>query len=820
MLYFIYKLPEKMIYVILSRRHHTLMTKTITLSLLCMLLLSALGSTAQNPNKHTVSGNVKDAKNGEELIGVSVYVEEIKSGVATNAYGYYSLTLPKGKYTVVFSYVGYVIKKETVDLTSADVKLNLELAEEKRELKEVTVTDDRPTATNVESTKMSVVKMDIKEVKKIPILLGEVDVIKAIQLLPGIQAAGDGNTLFIVRGGNVDHNLVQLDEAVVYNPSHVVGFFSVFNGDAIKDFEIYKGGIPANYGGRLASVLDVRMKDGNSKKFSASGGIGVLSSRLTIEGPTPYLKEKSSFMISARRSYFDVFFPLSSQTKDVNAYFGDVNAKINFTLSEKDKLFVSGYVGADNLGTGSLFGVGWGNQTATLRWNHIFNSKLFSNTSFIFSRYNYNFDLNIAKNLNFTRLNYITDFTLKQDFNYFISPKHNVKFGFTSTHHTFSPGEIDPITSESIITRDVLPAKRALDHAVYASHAFKLNSRISGEYGLRVSAFQNIGRGRELVYQGGVPNYQDNGFINTSPIIDTINHSSGKIYNTYIGFEPRFAITYLINDASSVKASYNRMYQYMHLIQTTGASVGQEFWTPSDKYIKPQVADQVALGYFRNFRENTIEASAEVYYKWMTNTVELKDDADVQFNEAIESQVLPGKGRAYGIEFLVRKQRGRTTGWISYTLSKSERQVNGVNNNEWYNFRFDRRHYMTAVVSHELSKRVTMSANFIYATGDTYTPAVAYFEFEGTRSIEYGERNSGRIPAYHRMDLSLILGRKVIPGRVYKNESNWVFSIYNVYGRKNFYSLDFRQNEDTGKNEAVKTYLFTFVPSVTYNFKF
>lgn len=785
---------------------------------LMMTLLVTLASIAQKTEKHTVSGTIKDAKNGEELIGASVVVEELKTGVLTNAYGYYSLNLPAGKYTLSITYIGYTTITKPIDVSTGDIRLNLELKEEDKQLNEVVINADKPDDKNVQQNKMSVVKMEMKEVKKIPILLGEVDIIKAVQLLPGIQAAGDGNTLFIVRGGNVDHNLVQLDEAVVYNPSHVVGFFSVFNGDAIKDFEIYKGGIPANYGGRLASVLDVRMKDGNAKRFSATGGIGVLSSRLTLEGPIQ--KDKSSFMISGRRSYFDLFFPLSKETKDVSAFFGDLNIKTNFTLNDKNKLYLSGYIGADNLGTGSLFGLGWGNQTATVRWNHIFNSRLFSNTSFIFSRYNYKFDVNISRNLNLTRLNFITDYSLKQDFNYYANPKNNFKFGFLATHHTFSPGDIKPITSESIILADKLPVKRALDYSVYGSHSVKIGSRLTTEYGVRVSVFQNVGAGRELQYAGNKANFVDNGFINPSQITDTINYSSGKVYNTNIGFEPRLNVTYLLNSSSSIKGSYNRMYQYMHLIQTTSASVGQEFWTPTDRYIKPQVADQIAIGYFKNIRENTIEASVEAYYKWMDRTVELIDDADVQFNEAIESQVLSGKGRAYGLEFLLRKQRGKTTGWISYTLSKSERKAEGVNNNQWYNFRFDRRHYLTLVLSHELSNRVSISGNFIYASGDTYTPAVGYFEFENQRLVEYGERNSARLPAYHRADVSLTLGRKIIPGKVYKNESNWVFSIYNVYGRKNAYSISFQQNEETGKNEAIKTYLFTFVPSVTYNFKF
>jgi hypothetical protein len=791
--------------------------KNKTLLTLGLLFLFVSTSLAQKTTNHTISGNIKDAKNGEELIGASIVIESLKIGVITNAYGYYAINIPAGKYKVIYTYIGYTTITRDIDITNADAKLNIELTEDKRELNEVVISSDKPDSKNIEQNKMSVVKMEMKEVKKIPLLMGEVDIIKVIQLLPGIQSAGDGNTLFVVRGGNVDHNLIQLDEAVVYNPSHVVGFFSVFNGDAIKDFEIYKGGIPANYGGRLASVLDVRMKDGNSKNFSATGGIGVLSSRLTLEGPIQ--KGKSSFMISGRRSYFDLFFPLNESTKDVTAYFGDLNVKMNFTLSEKDKLYLSGYAGKDKLGFSDAFGLGWGNKTATVRWNHIFSSRLFSNTSFIFSKYNYNFDVNFS-NLNFTRLNYITDYTIKQDFSYFANPKNTLKFGFAATHHTYSPGEIKPINSESIFTEDKLPKKRALDYAVYGSHSIKVSSRFTAEYGLRISAFQNIGEGRTLTYQNGTPNYINNGFITASPVIDTVNYGSGKVINTNFGFEPRLNLTYVLNSNSSIKASYNRMYQYMTLIQTTSASVGQEFWTPTDQYIKPQVADQVAGGYFHNFFENTIEASAEVYYKWMNNTTELIDNADVQFIEAIETQVVAGKGRAYGLELFVRKQRGKTTGWISYTLSKSERKAEGINNNEWYNFRFDRRHYLTLILSQQLNPRVSVSANFIYATGDTYTPAVAYFEFENERTIEYGKRNSARVPAYHRMDVSLTLDRKKIPGKIYKNESNWVFSIYNVYGHKNPYSIGFEANPDTGQNQAVKTYLFTFVPSVTYNFKF
>ncbi len=770
--------------------------------------------------KFTLSGKLTDAKNGEELIGGSIAVPDLKTGTATNAYGFYSLTLPASTYEVEFSYIGFDVQKKTINL-SKNLSFNIELSESKKQLKEVLIKSDRVNSDNVTQNKMSVVKIDVKQVKKIPILLGEVDIIKAIQLLPGVQAAGDGSTNFIVRGGNIDHNLVQLDEAVVYNPSHVLGFFSTFNGDAIKDFEIYKGGIPAQFGGRLASVLDVHMKDGNSKKLGVSGGIGVLSSRLTIEAPI--IKDKSSFLISGRRSYFDVFFPVSSQLDGVKAYFGDLNLKLNYTLNDKNKLYLSGYFGRDVLGFSGFAGFGWGNSTGTLRWNHVVNSKFFVNTSLVYSRYSYNFDINISDNLNFRRSNYIDDLNLKVDASYFVSAKSNFKFGLKLNNFVFLPGRIDPITNNSFFATDVLPKKRAIQQDFYATHSYKFGSRFSTEYGARISVFSNVGSGRSINYVNGNPTFLENGFVKESKIDPNnpyTNYQSGEIYNTNFGFEPRLNLSYLLNSSSSIKASYNRMFQYMHLIQNITASTGQEFWTPTDNYLKPQMADQVALGYFKNFRENTIEFSAEVYYKKMSNTLELRDGADIQFNEAIEGQIIAGQGRAYGLELFVRKQTGNTTGWIGYTISKSERQANNVNNNEWYDFRFDRTHYLTFVLNQQITERVSVSGNFIYATGEAFTQATQKYQLFGNTqpSIFYGARNNARFPAYHRADISLTLSRKKKPGKIYKNESDWVFSLYNLYGRKNAFTLSY----DTLDNVPViyKWYLFTFVPSVTYNFKF
>lgn len=801
--------------------------KKLSLLLLLLSFSSFLVRAGEVP-RHTISGTIKDSRNGEALIGVSVYIEELKTGVTTNSYGFYSLNVAPGKYIVNFSYLGYETQKIEVDISAADRKLNIEMSEEKRELKEVVINSDKPDSKNVEQNKMSVVRVDIKEVKKIPLLLGEVDIIKAVQLLPGVQAAGDGSSNLIVRGGNIDHNLVLLDEAVVYNPSHVMGFFSTFNGDAVKDFEIYKGGIPAQYGGRLASVLDVRMKDGNIKDYNVTGGIGVMSSRLTFEGPL--IKNKASFLVSGRRSYFDLFFPLSSQLKGTQAYFGDLNIKLNYTISDKDKLFFSSYYGRDKLGFGGMFGFGWGNLTTTARWNHVFSNKLFINTTLVYSRYDYNLDINLSDNLNFTRTNYINDLNGKIDGSYYINPKNTIKFGLKQNYYTFEPGNRKPISDKSIISAESLPTKRAYEQDYYASHTAKIGSRITVEYGARISVFSNIGSGRSINYVGGTPtvlgnnNYiQENAKDSTNPYT---YYKSGEVYHTYIGFEPRMNFTYLLNASSSIKASYNRMYQYMHLIQNVTASTGQEFWTPSDQYIKPQLADQVALGYFRNFRENTIEASLEVYYKKMSNTVELRDGASIDFNEAVEAQVVAGQGRAYGAELFIRKQRGRTTGWISYTLSKSQRQADNINNNNWYSFRFDRANYLTIVVSHEFTKRVSVGANFIYASGEAFTIAQQRTTLFGDKNptIYYGDRNSARFPDYHRLDLSVTIIQKKTEARplwLMKKrafEGSWVFSLYNAYGRKNAYTLAYETNE--GVPTVYKWYLFTFVPAVTYNFKF
>lgn len=779
--------------------------------------------------KHSISGEVRDARSGEELIGASVYIPGLKVGVSTNAYGYYSINLPEGKYEVEFSYVGYEKTTKEIEL-SKNIRLVIELKEAQTKLKEVLVSSDKAEQlANVQQNKMSVIKLDIKQIRKIPILLGELDVIKAMQLLPGIQSAGDGNTLSVVRGGNIDHNLVLLDEATVYNPSHVVGLFSVFNGDAIKEFEIYKGGIPAQYGGRIASVLDIRMKEGNAKSFEGNAGIGLLTSRLNLEGPIN--KGKGSFMLSGRRTYFDVFLQLSDKTKDVSAFFYDLNLKANYTLSDKDKVFLSAYFGQDKIGLSSLLGFGWNNTTTTVRWNHLFNNRLFSNTSFIYSQYNYDFNLMLSPSLSFDRNNFIRDYSMKSDFNYFVSPKSNIKFGFNETHHTFQPGQRIPLTSESSNLAAALQEKKAWEQGFYVSHSFKTSAFLTFEYGIRLSMFSNFGGINEYQYLNNQTTYIHDGVTMPGTVTSIQHITDDKIYNTFVNPEPRLNLTYNINSFSSIKASYNRMVQYMHLIQNTTSSTGQEFWVPSDRYILPQIGDQVAAGYFRNFFNNTIEASAEVYYKSMQNTPEIIDNADLQFKENIESQIKRGEGRSYGLELFVRKQNGRLTGWIGYTLSKSERRAEGINNYEWYNYRFDRRNYLTCVVSYDISDKLSFSSNFIYATGDAYTGAIGQYQINvgqlqpNDKTITlYGPRNSLRVPDYHRLDFSFTWKKEPFKNHTkgikkYIRESYFIFSVYNAYARKNVYSIDYKADEN-GQASVYKTYLFTIVPSITYNFKF
>lgn len=765
------------------------------------LLISVLSAFAQD--NFTISGYIKDSINGEEVIGAIVSVKELTAtGTSTNAYGFYSLTLPKGKYTITAQTLGYNSKSVEIDL-KADQKINFKITQEGTQLQEVTVGAEKKND-NITNTNVSMEKLNVKEINAIPVIFGEKDVLKTIQLLPGVESAGDGNSGFYVRGGAADQNLILLDEAPVYNASHLLGFFSVFNSDAIKDVTIYKGGMPAEYGGRLASVLDIKMNDGDDQKFKVSGGIGLISSRLSVEGPIK--KGKGSFIVCARRTYLDQFLKLSkdSAIKQAKLYFYDINVKANYTLGDNDRVYLSGYFGKDVLGFGTTFGINWGNVTGTLRWNHLFSDKLFCNTSFIVSNYNDNIDINFS-GTSIGILSKIQDYSLKQDYEYFLNSKNKIKFGFNSTYHQIVPGAITLVNNSTSTNLD-LTDKYCWENALYASHEWKASDRFSINYGLRLTAFSVLG-------PGTFRNYNES----TGATIDSTIYGSGQFVKTYINLEPRMAATYLLNEVSSIKSSYARNVQNMHLISNSTSTNPTDLWIPSSNYVKPEIADQVSLGYFRNFHNNDYEFSTEVYYKVMQNSIDYRDNAQLNFNENVESQLLFGQGRAYGVEFYLKKKYGKFTGWIGYTLSKSEIEINGINNGSWYPAVQDRPNDISVVGVYQISPKVTLSATFVYYDGTPVTFPSGKYEIGGDVYFYYTSRNGYRMPAYNRMDVGLTLLAKKTP----KFESSWNFSIYNVYDRWNAYTITFQTNPNNPQEtQAVLTALFGIIPSVSYNFKF
>jgi len=748
--------------------------------------------------RFTLSGYIRDARNGEDLIGASITIQELpEKGSVTNAYGFYSITLPAGLYHISAQCLGYQAQVQEVNLKMS-VKMDFNLPEKVNELNEVVVTGERKNE-NITKTQTGMQKLDIKEINSIPVLFGEKDVLKTIQLLPGIKSTGEGSSGFNVRGGAADQNLILLDEATVYNASHLMGFFSVFNSDAIKDVSVYKGNEPSEYGGRLASVLDIKMKDGNDKKFSVNGGIGLISSRLTLEGPL--VKDKGSFVISARRTYADMFLKLSKDTNmnSTKLYFYDFNAKANYKINDKNRIFLSGYFGKDAIGISS-FGINWGNATGTLRWNHLFSSRLFSNTSLIFSNYNYTINAKIGDEINI--ISRIQDYGIKQDFQLFSGKEFTLKFGFNSVYHKIIPGAI---TTKGDIDMKSLTNKHSWENAVYISHQYKFTNKFSMEYGFRVSAFSVIGPGNFYTYD------------NNGKTIDTSTYTSGQIAKTYIKLEPRATLNYIINQESSVKAAYARNVQNLHLLSNSTSGNPTDLWIPNSNNVKPEIADQVSLGYYRNFSDNLCEFSAEIYYKSMQNQIDYKNGAELNFNENVESQILFGKGRAYGLELFMKKNQGRLNGWISYTLSRTERKFDGINNGSYYPAKQDRTHDISIVGMYEINKKWTLSANWVYNTGNAVTYPSGKYQIDDKTMMLYTNRNANRMPAYHRLDVGATWMVKKTP----RFESSWSFSIYNFYGRDNAYTITFRDKEnDSTKTEAVLTSLFRFIPSFTYNFKF
>lgn len=785
------------------------------IKLLVFILLVTFFANAQE--KFTLSGTILDKKSNETLIGVNIRIENKNSNTNTNEYGFYSITLPKGEYTVKYSYLGYETLTEKIVLDK-NITNNISLKENTQTLQEVVITEK--SKANIRKPEMSLNKLSIGTIKQMPVVLGEVDIIKSILMLPGVTNAGEGQSGFNVRGGGADQNLIQLDEATIYNSSHLFGFFSVFNPDAIKDLKLYKGGIPARFGGRASSVLDIYQKDGNSKDFHMNGGIGLISSRLLAEGPV--VKNKSSFLIGGRASYAHLFLKLSDNKN--SAYFYDLNTKWNYKFNKNNSLYLSGYFGRDVFDIAQSFRNTYGNATLNLRWNHLFSDKLFSNLSAIYSDYYYGLQLDFV---GFKWDSGIKNYNLKYDFKYYVSDNIKMNFGANVIYYDFNPGEIKPSSENSSINYRQLDKKYAFEPSVYVGAEQKISSKLSTEYGIRYSSFIRLGSSTINNYLNDNPVAYDEDlkiYEKATPISTTFYGKNKKIAS-YNNFEPRFAIAYEINEDNSIKASYNRMAQYLQLVSNTASPTPLDVWTPSDKYIKPQLADQYALGYFKNFKDDNYSLELETFYKKIKNRMDYIDGADLIANEAIEQVILNGEMRAYGLEILLKKNNGKLNGWVAYTLSKSEQRTRGrtasevgINNSQWYRSAYDKLHNLAVTASYKLNTKWNFGANFILQSGQPVTYPNGQYTYQGITVPSYGTRNENRLPLYHHLDIAATLTPKQDASKKWKGE--WVFSIYNLYGRKNAASISFRQNQETAQNEAYRLSIFGLVPSVTYNFKF
>jgi len=790
--------------------------KLLLRGIILSLLLSAFSLQAQE--KFTLSGKVTDVLSNETLIGVNIIIPELQTGSVTNEYGFYSITLPEGSYTIQISYLGFKTISETITLTNNLTK-NYQLEEAAETLDEVILTDDIERL-NIKKPQMSVNSLSIKTIKNMPVVLGEVDVIKSITLLPGVTNSGEGSSGFNVRGGAADQNLILLDEATIFNSSHLFGFFSVFNPDAIKDLKLYKGGIPAKYGGRVSSVLDIYQKEGNSKEFHVNGGIGLISSRLLAEGPIK--KDKGSFLLGGRSSYAHLFLPLFDI--DSKAYFYDLNTKLSYNINNNNNIYLSGYFGRDVFKISDTFENTFGNTVLNFRWNHLFSDKLFSNLSLIYSDYYYGLTLNFVE---FDWESGIKNFNLKYDFKHYISNDFKLEYGLNTMYYTFNPGEITPTTETSGINPYKLIDKFAFENAIYIDAEHKLSDKLSVSYGARLSMFHRLGQDELNIYENNNPLTfnEDIGIYQKTEPIGTETFNKSDVIESFANIEPRIAVAYQLNDNASVKASYNRMSQYLHLLSNTSSPTPLDIWTPSGKYVKPQLLDQVAIGYFKTFKNNVFSLEVESFYKTIKNRIDYVDGADLIANDAIEQIILNGEARAYGLEVLLRKNEGRFTGWLAYTLSKSEQRTpgktaaeTGINNGEWYNTAYDKTHDISLTGSYELNKKWSFSSNFIFQTGQPTTYPNGQYEYNGLVIPNYEARNSSRLPSYHRLDISATYNPK--PESIKKFKGEWVFGVYNIYGRKNAASISFRENRNTGINEAVRLAIFGIVPSVSYNFKF
>ena len=770
--------------------------------------------------KHTISGTVYDKKGNETLIGATIYFPDLSVGTTTNEYGFYSITISKGTHNISVSYLGFSDESKIIELNNK-TSLDFYLSERSQALDEVVIQTDIEKI-NIKSTQMSVNKLTSKTIKQIPVVLGESDIIKSIILLPGVTSAGEGASGFNVRGGAADQNLILLDEAIVFNSSHVFGFFSVFNPDVIKDVKLFKGGIPSKYGGRLSSVLDIYQKEGNNKDFKLTGGIGLISSRILAEGPLK--KEKSSFLIGGRSSYAHLFLPLIDN--DNKAYFYDLNTKVNFRLNKKNNIFLSAYFGKDVFGINNSFINKYGNAVTNIRWNHLYSDKLFSNLSLIYSDYFYGLILDFV---GFEWDSGITNVNFKYDFNHYLKDNLKLSYGVNNIYTKFNAGEIFPNRDDSGIIPFKLTEKFANEFALYLEADHIISEKFSLKYGLRFSNFTRLGQDELNIYENDNPLIYNQQLQKYEPATATgsIGYKKNDILKSFNNFEPRLSLSYLLNSESSIKASFNKMAQYLHLLSNTSSPTPLDIWVPSGPFIKPQLLDQYAVGYFRRIKGGDFSLETEFFYKDVKNRIDYINGANLVANNEIETVILNGKSRAYGLEFLFRKNEGKLKGWLAYTLSKSEqltsgRNINepGINNGEWYNTPYDKTHDLSVNAVYELSSKWKFNTNFLLQTGQPTNYPVGQYEFQGLNVPIYNDnqRNANRLPNYHRLDLSATL--TPVKNNNRDLQAEWVFGIYNIYNRKNAASIAFSRNTETSANEAIKTSIFGIVPSITYNFKF
>ncbi|MGN6495465.1 MAG: TonB-dependent receptor [Agriterribacter sp.] len=784
----------------------------------CALLFVMISFAAYPQEKFTLSGTVVNTSNNETIIGASIFIPQAKVSTVTNAYGFYSITLPKGAYTIVISYVGFENTEEPISLTE-NTRKDFSMLEKSKTLDEVVIKYNS-SATDIRKPEMSVNKLSISTIKKMPAVMGETDILKAVLQLPGVSNAQEGATGFNVRGGSVDGNLILLDEAVVYNTSHLFGFLSVFNADVIKDLKLYKGGIPASFGGRTSAVLDIYQKEGNNKEYHITGGIGAVSGRLLAEGPI--VKDKGSFVVAGRASYAHLFLKLADNPNAVSFY--DLNAKLNYKLNDNNRVFLSGYFGKDKMDFSNFFRNDYSNTFFNLRWNHIFSEKLFSNASVIYSKYNYGLKI---KYVGIDWESDIRNYNLKYNVSHHLSDKLVLNYGINSIYYQFNPGTIKPMDATSPVNADQIEKKYAWENALYISAEQKLTDKLSLNYGLRYSHFQRLGaqevnvyaNDQAVVFNPGLQIYEEG-----TPTGITHYNKNKRIID-FGNLEPRLAVSYAINDDQSIKASYNRMSQYIHLISNTASVSPLDIWAPSDQYLKPEILDQVALGYFRNFNDGKYSLETEAFYKKIKNKADYIDGAELIAHKAIEQVLLNGEARAYGLEVMLKKNTGKLTGWLSYTLSKAEQRTPGrnaeepgINNGEWYRANYDKTHNLSITAAYQLSKKWNFGGIFTYQTGKAATYPIGKYQYQGITIANYGERNANSLPAYHHLDLSATYTPKPNSKKRWKGE--WVFSIYNVYGRNNAASLMFEQNRETGLSEAKRISIFGIIPGVTYNFKF